>query len=87
MHLLLDHQRYMPQFMVITPGKTQEIEVTRRLRYDARFRVLEKRLRSPFDYLVGALPGSDSMNGSGSIISAVFSAPTISGRMPNTQFI
>jgi len=74
LHLLLDHQRYMPQFMVITPGKTQEIEVARRLRYDARFRVLERRLRSPFDYLVGALPGSDSMNGSGSIILRIPSA-------------
>ncbi len=33
LHLLLDHQGYLPQFMVITPGKTQEIEVARRLRF------------------------------------------------------
>jgi hypothetical protein len=68
LHLLLDHQGYLPQFMVITASKTQEIEVARRLRYDARFQVLEIRLRSPFDYFAGALPGSDSMSGSGSII-------------------
>ena len=33
LHLLLDHQGCLPQFMVITPGKTQEIEVARRLRF------------------------------------------------------
>jgi len=33
LHLLLDHQGYLPQFMVITPGKRQEIEVARRLRF------------------------------------------------------
>ncbi len=33
LHLLLDHQGYLPQFMVITPGKKQEIEVARRLRF------------------------------------------------------
>ncbi len=33
LHLLLDHQGYLPQFVVITPGKTQEIEVARRLRF------------------------------------------------------
>jgi hypothetical protein len=33
LHLLLDHQGYLPQFMVITSGKTQEIEVARRLRF------------------------------------------------------
>jgi len=31
--LLLDHQGYLLQFVVITPGKTQEIEVARRLRF------------------------------------------------------
>ena len=31
LHLLLDHQGYLPQFLVITPGKRQEIEVARRL--------------------------------------------------------
>ena len=79
LHLLLDHQGYLPQFMVITPGKKQEIEVARRLhfqpgtilimdrgyvdyawferltrqgvffvtrlRYDAHYRVLQKRRR------------------------------------------
>lgn len=33
LYLLLDHQGYLPQFMVITPGKVQEIEVARRLRF------------------------------------------------------
>jgi len=33
LHLLLDHQGYLPQLVVITPGKTQEIEVARRLRF------------------------------------------------------
>jgi len=33
LHMLLDHQGCLPQFMVITPGKTQEIEVARRLRF------------------------------------------------------
>ena len=33
LHLLLDHQGCLPQFMVITPGKRQEIEVARRLRF------------------------------------------------------
>ena len=33
LHLLLDHQGCLPQFVVITPGKRQEIEVARRLRF------------------------------------------------------
>lgn len=33
LHLVLDHQGYLPQMMVITPGKVQEIEVARRLRF------------------------------------------------------
>ena len=33
LHLLLDHPGYLPQFMVITPGKRQEIEGARRLRF------------------------------------------------------
>jgi len=33
LHLLLDHQGFLPQFMVITPGKRQEIEVARRLHF------------------------------------------------------
>ena len=33
LHLLLDHRGYLPQFMVITSGKTQEIEVARRLHF------------------------------------------------------
>jgi hypothetical protein len=33
LHLLLDHQGFLPQFAVLTPGKTQEIEVARRLRF------------------------------------------------------
>jgi hypothetical protein len=32
LHLLLDHQGYLPELVVITPGKVQEIEVARRLR-------------------------------------------------------
>ncbi len=32
LHLLLDHQGFLPQFMVITPGRTHEIQVARRLR-------------------------------------------------------
>lgn len=33
LHLLLDHQGCLPQFAVLTPGKTQEIEVARQLRF------------------------------------------------------
>ena len=33
LHLRLDHQGYLPQLVVITPGKAQEIEVARRLRF------------------------------------------------------
>lgn len=33
LHLLLDHRGYLPQFVVITPGKVQESEVARRLRF------------------------------------------------------
>jgi hypothetical protein len=33
LHLVLDHQGYLPQLVVITPGKVQEIEVARRLRF------------------------------------------------------
>jgi hypothetical protein len=33
LHLLLDHQGYLPQLVVITSGKVQEIEVARRLRF------------------------------------------------------
>jgi Domain of unknown function (DUF4372)/Transposase DDE domain len=32
LHLLLDHQGFLPQFMVITPGQTHEIQVARHLR-------------------------------------------------------
>jgi hypothetical protein len=32
LHLLLDHQGFLPQFMVITPGRTHEILVARSLR-------------------------------------------------------
>ena len=34
LHLLLDHQGYLPQFVVITAGNVQEIEVARRLRFE-----------------------------------------------------
>ena len=33
LHLLLDHQGYLPQVAVLTPGKTPEINVARRLRF------------------------------------------------------
>jgi hypothetical protein len=33
LHLLLDHQGFLPQFAVLTPGKTQEIEVARQLHF------------------------------------------------------
>src|SRR5712691_8676010 len=34
LHLLLDHDGYLPSFAVITPGKTHEIKVARKLRFD-----------------------------------------------------
>jgi len=34
LHLLLDHDGYLPSFAVITPGKTSDIKVARRLRFD-----------------------------------------------------
>lgn len=33
LHLLLDHQGFLPRFAVLTPGKTQEIEVARQLHF------------------------------------------------------
>lgn len=33
LHLVLDHQGYLPQLVVITPGKVQEIEVARGLHF------------------------------------------------------
>lgn len=33
LHLVLDHQGFLPQFAVLTPGKTQEIEVARTLSF------------------------------------------------------
>ena len=33
LHLLLDHQGFLPQFAVLTPGKTPEIEVARQLHF------------------------------------------------------
>jgi len=35
LHLQLDHQGYLPQFMVITSGKTHDIQVARRWRFQA----------------------------------------------------
>jgi hypothetical protein len=34
LHLILDHDGYLPQFAVLTPGKTAEIEVARRQRFE-----------------------------------------------------
>lgn len=34
LHLLLDHEGYLPSFAVITPGKTQEIKVARQMRFE-----------------------------------------------------
>ena len=34
LHLLLDHDGYLPSFAVITEGKTSEIKVARTLRFD-----------------------------------------------------
>lgn len=34
LHLLLDHDGYLPSFAVITPGKTSDIQVARRLHFD-----------------------------------------------------
>lgn len=34
LHLLLDHSGYLPSFAVITPGKTHEVKVARKLRFD-----------------------------------------------------
>lgn len=34
LHLLLDHDGYLPSFAVITPGKTHEVKVARQLRFD-----------------------------------------------------
>lgn len=35
LHLLLDHDGYLPSFAVITDGKTSDIKVARKLRFDA----------------------------------------------------
>ena len=34
LHLLLDHDGYLPSFAVVTDGKTSEIKVARTLRFD-----------------------------------------------------
>ncbi len=38
LHLLLDHDGYLPSFAVVTEGKTSEIKVARTLRFNCRFR-------------------------------------------------
>jgi hypothetical protein len=49
LHLLLDHQGYLPQLVVITPGKVQDIEVARiyreRWQVEVFFRTLKQNLR------------------------------------------
>jgi hypothetical protein len=35
LHLLLDHDGYLPSFAVITPGKTHEIKVARQMKFEA----------------------------------------------------
>src|SRR5437868_12299569 len=34
LHLLLDHDGYLPSFAVVTDGKTSDIRVARQLRFD-----------------------------------------------------
>ena len=34
LHLLLDHDGYLPRFAVITDGKTHELKIARKLRWD-----------------------------------------------------
>jgi hypothetical protein len=50
LHLLLDHDGYLPSFAVITPGKTHEIKVARQMRFEAGTVVVFDRGYADYDW-------------------------------------
>jgi hypothetical protein len=58
LHLLLDHDGYLPSFAVVTEGKTSEIKVARTLRFaPGTILAIRPRLRKPL-WSVLDLPGN-----------------------------
>jgi hypothetical protein len=51
LHLLLDHDGYLPQYMVITHGKAQEINVARKLRFQPGTILVFDRAYLDYDWL------------------------------------
>ena len=52
MHLLLDHDGYLPSFAVVTDGKTSDIRVARQLRFDAGTVVVVDRGYTDYQWFV-----------------------------------
>src|SRR5207247_7176852 len=52
LHLLLDHDGYLPSFAVITDGKTSDIRVAQRLRFDAGTVVVVDRGYTDYQWFV-----------------------------------
>lgn len=52
LHLLLDHEGYLPSFAVITPGKTQEIKVARQMRFEPGTVVVFDRGYTDYEWFV-----------------------------------
>jgi hypothetical protein len=50
LHLLLDHDGYLPSFAVITPGKTHEIKVARQMKLEAGTIVVFDRGYADYDW-------------------------------------
>jgi transposase len=52
LHLLLDHDGYLPSFAVITPGKTHEIKVARKMSFEAGTIVVFDRGYTDYDWFL-----------------------------------
>src|SRR5216117_2844448 len=52
LHLLLDHDGYLPSFAVVTTGKTSDIKVARRLRFERGTVVVMDRGYNDYDWFV-----------------------------------
>jgi len=52
LHLLLDHDGYLPSFAVITPAKTHEIKVARKMRFQAGTIVVFDRGYTDYDWFL-----------------------------------
>lgn len=52
LHLLLDHDGYLPSFAVLTEGKTHEIRVARELRFAP----------APSSFMIAPIPTTTALN-------------------------